>query len=467
MGEPFDLRRKYARFLSATNGNVAMIFGLIIVPIMLTMGAAVDYGRATQMRTRLQTAVDSAALAAAAAQLKGGNPEQIAEKYVRQKFAHTGVNVTTTTTSDANLGTVTVQGAVSMRTTVMRLARIESMPVAASATAAIGAGGNQKLELAIAFDTTGSMSVGAKLATAKAAAKELVDKVMKLPSGATNPNVKVALAPFTTHVNVGLAYRGASWLTNTADHTETLPQYCYDNYPNIVYGAPVHVSQTCHADGVPYDCSYDNTPVVSWGAPVQTCYTPTYDHVWYGCVGSQNSPADEGDLANAANKVPALFDNADCPSPLIRLGADQTTLNAAIDGMSANGETYIAPGLLWGWRLLSPNQPFADGGAYESTRKILVLMTDGANTYGASYPEHWSSDVPASNDKLVKVCMAVKAAGVKLYTIAFQVTDTTIQNVLSQCASGVPYYYNAQTNADLQTAFSSIGQQLTNLRLVQ
>jgi hypothetical protein len=279
--------------------------------------------------------------------------------------------------------------------------------------------------------------------------------------------VKVALAPFTTHVNVGLTYRGASWLTNTADHTETLPQECYDSYPDIVYGTPRRVSQTCYADGVPYDCSYDDTPVISWGTPVHTCYTPTYDHVWHGCVGSQNSPADESDLANASNKVPALFDNADCPSPIIRLGATQATLDAALDGMSANGETYIAPGLLWAWRLLSPNQPFADGGAYESTRKIVVLMTDGANTYSATYPEHAGTDVAASNDKLVKVCTAVKAAGVKLYTIAFQVTDTAIQNVLSQCASGVPYYYNAQTNADLQSAFSSIGQQLTNLRLVQ
>jgi hypothetical protein len=135
--------------------------------------------------------------------------------------------------------------------------------------------------------------------------------------------------------------------------------------------------------------------------------------------------------------------------------------------MTANGETYIAPGLLWGWRLLSHNPPFADGLPAGSAKKILVLMTDGANTYSASYPEHHNTDVAAANDKLAKVCAAAKTGGLTLYTIAFQVTDTTIQNVLSQCATGVPYYYNAQTNADLQAAFTSIGAQLTNLRLVQ
>lgn len=455
------------RFLDSRDGNVAMIFGLVVVPIMLMLGAAVDYGRASQARTALQTTVDSAAIAAAAAMLKGGDPTQVAANYVQQRFTPVGRTVTTTTTADATQGIVTVRANTSVATSVMKLARVDALAVAATATAALGASGGQTVELAIAFDATGSMSQGGKLTTAQAAAKGLIDKVMKLPGGAVNPNVRVGLAPFTTHVNVGLAYRGASWLTNSTDYTETLPQSCYDTYPNVVYGPTYHVTQTCTADGVSYDCSYDTADVLSWGTPVNVCSTPTLTHTWYGCVGSQNSPADENDVANASNKVPALFDVTECPSALMRLGNDQTALNAAIDALTPNGETYIAPGLLWGWRLLSPNPPFADGLPIGSAKKILVLMTDGANTHSASYPDHNNTDVAASNSKLVNVCAAVKAAGITLYTIAFQVSDATIQSVLSQCATGVPYYYNAQTNADLQAAFNSIGAQLTNLRLVQ
>lgn len=454
-------------FARDRGGNVLMIFGLMVVPVMLSIGAAVDYGRAAQTRTALQTTVDAAALAAASALLSGGNPAQVAANYVKQRFVHTNYVVSATTTPDANAGAVTVRATTTQPTAVMRLARIDTLPIAVSATAAIGAGGAKKTELAIAFDTTGSMSQGGRLTTAKQAAKDLVDKVMKLPGGAVNPNVKVGFVPFTRYVNVGVAYKGADWLTNSQDYTETLPQSCYDTYPNIVYGPPYRVSQTCYADGVAYDCSYDAADVISWGTPVNFCYTPTYTHRWYGCVGSQASPDDENDVANASKKVPALYDTTDCPSPLIRLGNDQAAINNAIDAMTASGETYIAPGLLWGWRLLSSNPPFGDGLGAGAAKKILVLMTDGANTNSASYPEHYGTDVAASNAKLVKVCTAVKAAGITLYTIAFQVTDATIQNILSQCATGVPYYYNAQTNAELQAAFTSIGAQLTNLRLVQ
>jgi Flp pilus assembly protein TadG len=460
-------RLRKSGFAGDRGGNVIMIFGLMVVPVMLSIGAAIDYGRAAQTRTSLQTTVDSAAIAAGAAMLNAGNPTQSATNYVQQRFAYTGRTVTTTTTVDANAGTVTVRASTTQPTAVMKIARVDSLPVVASATASIGAGGNKKTELVIAFDTTGSMSQGGRLTTAKQAAKDLVDKVMKLPSGATNPNVKVGFVPFTRYVNVGVSYKGADWLTNSQDYTETLPQTCYNTYPNIVYGPPYRVCQNCDADGVSYDCSYDTADVVSWGSPVNVCYTPTYDHKWYGCVGSQASPADENDLANAANKVPALYDSTDCPSPLIRLGNDQSAINNAIDAMNASGETYIAPGLLWGWRLLSPNPPFGDGLGSGAASKILVLMTDGANTYGASYPDHNSNDVSASDAKLVKVCTAAKAAGITLYTIAFQVTDSKIQNILSQCASGVPYYYNAQTNAELQAAFTAIGAQLTNLRLVK
>ena len=41
---------------------------------------------------------------------------------------------------------------------------------------------------------------------------------------------------------------------------------------------------------------------------------------------------------------------------------------------------------MWGWRVLSPTAPFTEGRAYTANdnKKILVLMTDGENTY---YPQ--------------------------------------------------------------------------------
>lgn len=451
-------------FALANRGSVAIIFGLAVLPIVFALGAAVDYGRAKMTKSRLQASVDAAALAAVAAQFRGGNPTQIAANYVAQQFANSGQTVTASVTPNASQGTVTVQATASVPTSLMKVARVEAIAITATATAAMGASGGGSTEVAIAFDTTGSMA-GAKLTAAQQAANQLVDTLFILPGSSNpNPNVKVGLVPFTDYVNIGLQYRNAPWLTNANDYTTTGPQTCYDTYPNAVYSNPTFVSATCAADGVPYDCSYTSY-TVNYGQPVQECSTPTYSYTWNGCVGSQASPNDENEAVSAANPVPALL-NYGCSTPLIRLSNDPAVIKNAINGMNASGETYIAPGLLWAWRLLSPNAPFGDGKSYGSAKKILILMTDGANTHSANYPDHEGADVPAANAKLTQLCANVKNAGVQLYAIAFQVSDAAIQNVLSQCATGTPYYFNAQTIADLQTAFASIGAQVTKLRLV-
>jgi len=65
------------------------------------------------------------------------------------------------------------------------------------------------------------------------------------------------------------------------------------------------------------------------------------------------------------------------------LTASQATITTAIDNQIAQGATNITAGLTWGWRVLSPGEPFAEGRAYADgeNQKILILMTDGANTY--------------------------------------------------------------------------------------
>ena len=51
-------------FARDRSGNVAIIFALLLVPIMGMIGLAVDFGRAHLIQSRTQAAVDAAALAA-------------------------------------------------------------------------------------------------------------------------------------------------------------------------------------------------------------------------------------------------------------------------------------------------------------------------------------------------------------------------------------------------------------------
>ncbi|MGL9619520.1 pilus assembly protein [Bradyrhizobium sp. U531] len=54
------------RFGRDRRGNIAVIFALACVPLITTVGCAVDYSRATQIRAKLQAAADSASVGAVA-----------------------------------------------------------------------------------------------------------------------------------------------------------------------------------------------------------------------------------------------------------------------------------------------------------------------------------------------------------------------------------------------------------------
>ena len=53
------------RFLWQSGGSVAPLLALALVPIIGTVGAAVDFSRASDVRTKLQAAVDAAVIAGA------------------------------------------------------------------------------------------------------------------------------------------------------------------------------------------------------------------------------------------------------------------------------------------------------------------------------------------------------------------------------------------------------------------
>ena len=55
-----SLRRDGIEFARARSGAVAIIFALALLPVMFLLGVAVDYSRATTMKSRLQGAVDLA-----------------------------------------------------------------------------------------------------------------------------------------------------------------------------------------------------------------------------------------------------------------------------------------------------------------------------------------------------------------------------------------------------------------------
>ena len=356
--------------------------------------------------------------------------------------------------------------------------KIFGQPTITMSVTSQAAFGTGNVEIVFALDTTGSMSSvdpgtgHTKLADAQVAASNLIDTIFSAPSA--NSRVKVGFVPFNYYVNVGLAYRGAAWLTNTNDYTgPAITPACYPTYPNIVYGAVIHHADPYLNDGVPAIYNWDEYPVVSYGAPgPNQCdppWSPTY--TWSGVVGSRSALLDQQETVGAANPVSGIYNFGLPPQPLQRLTNNPALIKSQINSTTAGGETYIAPGLLWGWRVLSPFGPFADGASYSpATKKIMILMTDGANTHSPNYPDHEGGDVTSgsgANAITSSTCTSIRTAGIEIYTVAFAVTDLTIKSILQGCASDSAHYFDAGTSAAMMAAFQQIGANMTALRLTQ
>jgi len=139
------------RFGSDRRGAVSVMFTLMLVPMIICVGAAVDYGRMVQYKADLQNAVDEAALAGAAAFLDSSeatNAQDTATNYFYSQFAGLPVGTLTslTVTPNANgtinpaLGTasaltVTVTANATIPRTFLTILGVQPLGITATGTA--------------------------------------------------------------------------------------------------------------------------------------------------------------------------------------------------------------------------------------------------------------------------------------------------------------------------------------------
>jgi hypothetical protein len=195
--------------------------------------------------------------------------------------------------------------------------------------------------------------------------------------------------------------------------------------------------------------------------------------------------------------------NFNCvPQKIQPLTNVKSTITTAINGMAAKGSTVIPSGLGWGWRTISPTEPYTEGASYDDQRvaKAIILLTDGRNqveadnghnnsfysAYGYAAEGHLGSTSGSQtrqvlDQKTTALCNAIKAdkdgiAGdqdIYIYTITLEVEDSSARTMLQSCATppsdcpGEACYFNSPTGADLEDAFESIALGLSKLRVAQ
>ena len=222
---------------------------------------------------------------------------------------------------------------------------------------------------------------------------------------------------------------------------------------------------------------------------------------WGGSGGQQTKPTDlqrEQNMTKYSGRPSySGSPNESCTTkPILPMSTKESDIKAAIDSLQAGGNTDIPEGIAWGLHTLTPGAPFNDDRPFgqEGNIKALVVMTDGANTYslmnninqstyaayGYAAAGHVYDGAPgaksftdAMDTHLLQVCQTAKDKGVKVFTIAFDVSndDSGIKGMLENCASedvttGGKLYFDAKNNgSDLQNAFGQIGAKISKLRL--
>ncbi|MCP5433021.1 MAG: hypothetical protein H6923_07095 [Alphaproteobacteria bacterium] len=429
--------------------NVAMIFGLSLVPMLVAAGTAVDLSRAIIVRARLSKALDAAGLAVGSSLgLTNSEIQTLAKNYFDANYPQEKLGVPSDLVVTINGSIITMSAKASVTTTLLGLIGYDFLNVATSSEITRS---SNNLEVALALDTTGSMG-GQKISDLKEAAKDLIDLVIQAQQSPTYS--KAAVVPYSNSVNAG-------------------------NYDDQVRGAITNTG-TCNSPGCK-KYKFKNVSGSNVTFTVSSCVTER--------TGSQAYTDASPSSAKVGLNYPAS-NNPCIPNEIVPLTSNKTTLKNAVNALQASGSTAGHIGIAWAWYMLSPNfgyiWPGTSAGAPYGTEKLFkvaVIMTDGEFNTGycngviakdsgsgsGSSSDHINCNATngSSFSQATELCKKMKEKGIIIYTVGFDLGsgNQAAKDVVNQCATSPQHVYLPESGVDLKDAFRSIAQDITNLRL--
>ena len=410
-------------FLANEKGTFAPTFAIAAIAVMASAGIAVDYTQLSRAKTLMNQSLDAAVLAAGHEMLEGETNKAKLRKVFDNHLQANFVNhpelghlvQVESFSANNNTGEVDASLKAPIETAFMGLIGKPVVDVGAYSKVKLS---TSAVEVSMVLDVTGSMNWDGKLDALKLAAKDTVD--ILLPKGKTNAKVRLGLVPYSEGVSLapGLALKAS-------------------------------------------------------GQSRRTCMTER-----------RRNP--HNDVSPRKEKVSADERTELCPTSIVRpLTNSRDKLLSDIRNMRANGHTAGHLGISWGYYMLSDNwQQFWPGGSkpagYDSrTQKIVVLMTDGEfNTYfqgvgrGGDPRDQKKKSAAAAKALCTDMKRPKKSSdGIIIYSIAFKVEKEAAKETLQACATPADgksqYYFDANSEQELRTAFRSIANDIKTLRLAQ
>lgn len=417
-----------ARFRKDKSGNVAILFGLAIIPVLGVAGVALDYARASAARAELTNAIDSAALMAArdAPKLTDKEVRDRARAWVRANINSGDIGTLAdeaiTVQIDRTGRTVSVTAQASVPTSLTKLLGEETIAVGNQSQSGWG---TNTVEVALVLDNTESMKSSSKMDELKKAATNFINQMEG--AGGSPSNIRVAIVPFETQVRLSTEYKTEEWLRfakNNGNNPSTLVK----------------------------------------------------KNDWEGCVADRDEPYDTDDTAatDNATKYPAVKCATNVTknsglAPLQPLTDNWASLRTTITSMRPVGYTNVTIGVAWGLAALSHDAPLPQAAAANTPRltKYMIVLTDGDNTENRFVTQdtplpRGTSPASLIDPKTEKACAAAKTAGIQVYTI--RVINGNA-NLLKGCATKPTMYYDVKDASGIGPVIDAIAKDISQIRL--
>jgi Flp pilus assembly protein TadG len=511
----------------AEAGNVLPMMAMALVPIAGMVGSGLDMSRAYMTKAKLQTACDSAALAAR--RYMAGNPfsrdadangepdaKTEGKKFFAFNFPEGTMGTAPVTPSITATGdVVTITASTAVPTTIMKMFGKNEIELSTTCDADQDYVNN---DIMLVLDVTGSMNCTAGTDCDYQATEQSNSRISKLRSAAgalyralsdadAGVRIRYGFMPYSMTVNVGKDLN-TGWVRTTSPYMVQNADGSF-SYQNVAHDgtwmsnwrstASAHADKGCVEERSTISTNVDsNTIRISSDvaqADLDTVSTIDDRRKWH--------PYDPG--ANRREEFrPPYLSQADfdrffpnnlrsfCPAPARRLAtyateaAFNTELNRAVSRVG--GMTNHDLGMMWAARYMSG----ATGAMFAADNpdvlnamrvdRHIVFLTDGEMTsYGFNYsaygmPDYqnrWNTSgvtpeqlVAKHQARFLNACNRARQMGPNGTTVWVIALDVGSTSSISPCASGSDRFF-ISNGTDLESVFDTIGKEIGKLRLTR
>ncbi|WP_061935044.1 TadE/TadG family type IV pilus assembly protein [Aureimonas sp. AU22] len=441
------LQRLIKQFFGASGGSIPLMTALLMIPMTLMAGGAVDFVRYERLRVSLQDTLDRGVLAAASL-TQSQDPEKLIKSYLAQLPTDLTYNLQLQESKGTNFRKIVATVSLRQPTTFLKLASVSELPISAQSTAQDE---RKNIEISLVLDISGSMVDNTGMTQLRPAAVSFIDALIR-PD--TKDFTSMSIIPFAGGTNIGP--KVFDYLAGPLYKRRHLVSSCFETNT---------LEFSTGLQAFPLSDQFPDFTYYNWGKTDRKA-------AW--------CPRDDQQVTYITNDVALLKARANALQPY-----DGTGTAYAIKW----GTQFLDPAMQPMMSALRKNGSLPIPAAFDGrpasytdtgTRKILVLFTDGAVGFQPR-PAKTTDNVVTGNISCTNcsrqiysaseavsaykaACTYAKSKKITIFTIAFRVSAGDAPS-LAFCASDPSYAYNID-GLNIATTFQSIATTIQKIRLV-